>query len=106
MLGSYLTDEAPPRVLLRERVAELEAELDQARREAGELRDSNTSLRGAENETQAEIERLTRENMEYKAGERWPFLITGASILAAGMVMGLIAQWAMSKRSRSSRIRF
>ena len=31
-------------------------------------------------ETQAEIERLTRENMEYKAGERWPFLITGASI--------------------------
>ena len=106
VLGSYLTDEAPPRVLLRQRVTELEAELESAQREAQNLRDDNEALRSADGEATSEIERLTRENMEFRAGERWPFLITGASILSAGMVLGLIGQWALSKRSRSGRIRF
>ncbi len=106
VLGSYLTNEAPPRVLLAQRVSELETELASAQSEAEGLRGDNEGLRSADAETALEIERLTRENMEYKAGERWPFLITGASILAAGMVLGLIGQWAFSKRSRGGRIRF
>ncbi len=106
VLGSYLTNEAPPRVLLADRVSELEAELASARGEADSLRGDNETLRSADAEAALEIERLTRENMEYKAGERWPFLITGASILAAGMVLGLIGQWVFSKRSRGGRIRF
>ncbi len=106
VLGSYLTNEAPPRVLLAQRVGELETELEAARRESETLRADNETLRAAGGEASLEVERLTRENMEYEAGERWPFLITGASILAAGMLLGLIGQWAFSKRSRGGRIRF
>ena len=106
VLGSYLTNEAPPRVLLRLQVTELEGELKNVRREAETLRGDNESLRSTDAEASSEIDRLTLENLEYKAGERWPFLITGASILTAGMLLGLIGQMALSKRSRGGRIRF
>jgi SH3 domain protein len=106
VLGSYLTNETPPQVLLAQRVGELETELETARRESQTLRDDNETLRASDGKASLEIEQLTRENMEYKAGERWPFLITGASILSAGLLLGLIGQWAFSKRSRSGRIRF
>ena len=47
-----------------------------------------------------EIQTLTRENMELKAGARWPEWITGACILAAGMLMGAILQSISARRSR------
>ena len=39
--------------------------------------------------------------MELKAGARWPEWITGAAILASGMLVGSIVQTWASRRPRS-----
>jgi len=105
VLAAYLQSEPPRALVLEERLNGLQGELQSARSEAESLRSENASLVAAEEERQAEIQRLTRENLELRAGERWPFLIAGASILAAGVVVGMIVHWATSKRAQP-RIRF
>jgi len=64
-----------------------------------ELETTNQELGAADAEQRAKIETLTRENLELRAGARWPEWITGAGILCAGMVMGAILQ-SMNRRSR------
>ena len=47
-----------------------------------------------------ELETLTRDNMELRAGARWPEWITGACLLAVGMLMGAIVQSVNGRRAR------
>jgi hypothetical protein len=65
-----------------------------------ELETTNAELTSADTEQNATIESLTRENLELKAGARWPEWITGAGILCAGMLMGAIIQSMNGRRSR------
>ena len=52
-------------------------------------------------ETQSEeIDRLTRENLDLRAGARWPHWIAGASIFLAGSLIGIIVHWSTSRRTR------
>jgi SH3 domain protein len=71
---------------LTERVKQLEAE--------------NKTLEEADVEQKEELESLTRDNMELKAGARWPEWITGACLLAVGMLMGAIVQSMNGRRAR------
>jgi SH3 domain protein len=71
---------------LTERVKQLETENGQFKEEDAKQKE--------------ELEDLTRENMELKAGARWPEWITGACVLATGMLMGAIVQSANGRRAR------
>ena len=66
---------------LRSRAAELEAE-------AGRLQSANAALTSQGGEQRGELERLRRENLELRAGSRWPEMAAGAGIMAAGMILG------------------
>ena len=48
----------------------------------------------------SEIDRLTRENDKLRAGARWPYMIAGASILGAGMLLGAILHASSARRPR------
>jgi len=89
----YLQPDPPAGVALgrsQARVDELEAKLAELTGEAQTLRTSNASLSEADGGQKAEIERLTRENLELRAGARWPEWIAGACLLSAGMIVGAI----------------
>jgi SH3 domain protein len=79
---------------LRDRVEELS-------RKTTELTSENATLSSRDGDQQEQISRLTRENMELRAGARWPHWITGAGILAAGMLLGLIVRAAAGRRNRT-----
>ncbi len=68
---------------LRERAAALEEQLTKVRSQGEELARRET-------ERQQEIEQLTRENRQLKAGPRWPEWIAGASILTVGGIFGAL----------------
>ncbi len=104
----YLKPDAPPTIRLGQletEVARLREELAKSTSEAGELRSSSESLSAKDEEQRGEIERLSFENMKLRAGARWPEMIAGASILAAGMIIGAMLHRS-SSRKPSSRIRF
>jgi len=89
--GGYLNSEPPPTVQLeraQSRVATLEEELGTLKSETGKLRSDNEILTSQDGDQQSQIKQLTMENMELRAGARYPEWITGASIFAAGMVLG------------------
>ena len=68
------------------------------------LQQQNAEISKKDGEQQAEISHITRENMELKAGARWPEWIVGASVLAAGMLIGDVLH-RNSTRRPPSRIR-
>ena len=105
VLAAYLQSEPPRALMLEDRLQGLRGELEAARSEAQSLRDQNAALSATDEEREVEMQRRTRENLELRAGERWPFLIAGASILGAGVIVGMIVHWATTKRSQP-RIRF
>ncbi len=105
VLGAYLQSEPPRAFVLEERLKNLQSELETSRQEAESLRADNERLAATDQERNSEVQRLTRENLELRAGERWPFLIAGASILGVGVLVGIILHWATAKRSQP-RIRF
>lgn len=105
--AGYLSPEEPP----QRRLQRLEAETEKLRAKTSELETSNTGLASSnhalqERETSrnAELERLAAENRELKAGARWPYLITGATILTVGMIVGAILARLVGRR-QSRRIR-
>ena len=55
-----------------------------------QLEEENAKLSETGSEQKQELDSLTRDNMELEAGARWPHWITGASLLAVGMLMGAI----------------
>jgi len=89
--GGYLNAEPPPTVQLeraQSKLATLEQELTTLKSETGKLRSDNEILTSQDGDQQSQIKQLTMENMELRAGARYPEWITGASIFAAGMVLG------------------
>ena len=103
----YLRPQPPPTIRLGQaeaRVGQLEAELSTLRSQAETLRSQNDVLTGRDGEQQSQIKELTLENVELNAGARYPEWITGASIFAAGMVLGAMLHRGQSRR-QTSRIR-
>jgi len=78
----------------RDTVESLREEVATLRSERGRLETSEASERNRAQELEAE-------NLRLKAGARWPEWITGAAILAAGMLIGSIVQTWASRRPRS-----
>jgi SH3 domain protein len=89
------------------RLEKTQADTAQARSQFGNLSERVKQLEGENGkltETEAaqkeELETLTRDNMELRAGARWPEWITGACLLAVGMFMGAIVQSMNGRRAR------
>jgi uncharacterized protein YgiM (DUF1202 family) len=101
------TQAAPTQHLaqLEGELASLREQLAAATHERAELREQNAQVRASQSEREAAGRQLTEENRDLRAGERWPYLITGAAILGAGILVGALVNRASGRRS-SSRIRF
>jgi len=85
---------SPPAQIELER---LESDTEELRRQVAELSESTEELRAANEEIETndetqrhEIDRLTRENYQLRAGARWPEWITGAGIVLVGMALGAL----------------
>jgi SH3 domain protein len=103
----YLQAQPPAAVRVdrfQAQVAELQAKLEETDAEAARLREENSQIGGRDGEQRDEIERLTLENYELRAGARWPEWITGASILVVGMMVGALLHRNATRRP-STRIR-
>ena len=105
--SGYLQPEPPARITLA-RVeaenAELRARLDELESSEASLRTSNEEIGGRDAAQQAEITRLTRDNLELRAGARWPEWITGGGIVLVGMLLGAIVARSSGRR-RPQRIK-
>jgi len=103
----FLKAEPPPTLRLEQLEGlsqSLEKQLGTVQQEVEALRQKNDLLVAQDGDQQAKIKTLTMENMELRAGARWPEWITGASIFAAGMLLG--AMWHRgSTRRQTTRIR-
>jgi SH3 domain protein len=85
--------------------AEFRSQFDSLTQRRQELEESNATLSERDATQKQEIEQLSRENLELRAGARWPEWITGAGILTAGMLMGAILHSIAGRRARPPRIR-
>jgi len=97
----------PPAVVKLARIESETAELRTRTKQLGEdtekLRGENEQLATREAEQRTELERLTRDNLELRAGARWPEWIAGACILTVGMALGALLRG--SARRQTPRIR-
>ncbi len=104
----YLKPEPPPTIRLAQLevdVAQLTSRLETTSGEGEELRTANETLTQSDELQRAEIDRLIFENTKLRAGARYPELIAGASILAAGMILGAMLHRSSASRRPISRIR-
>jgi uncharacterized protein YgiM (DUF1202 family) len=99
---------SPPAQVELER---LERDTEELRRQVAELSETTTDLRATKDELESddeeqrlEVDRLTRENYELRAGARWPEWITGAGIVLVGIALGAILGRSASRR-RQPRVR-
>jgi uncharacterized protein YgiM (DUF1202 family) len=105
--GAHVNAVAPPMERVREletEAARVEAELAGLSAEREKLRASSGELETRDAERTAELDRLLRENARLSAGERWTEWLTGAGILACGMVGGALLRGFLAGR-RATRIR-
>ncbi len=105
--SSYLDSTPPPHervAMLEAQVADLQTQLDAAAHQASEAKARIEQLAVTDSEREAAMRRLSDENRDLKAGERWPYLVTGAGILGIGLAVGLLLRG--GTRRPSSRIRF
>jgi len=102
----YLKSE-PPAVVKLARIetetAELRSRSGLLNEEATKLRSDNAQIAARESEQRSELERLTRDNMELRAGARWPEWIAGACIFGVGMGLGSVLRG--NARRQAPRIR-
>lgn len=97
----FLQEEPPARIRLERfeaDTAEQRARLEQLNSEVTELRAVREELGTTTQEQKAELDRLTRENLELRAGARWPEWIAGASILFVGAIFGIIIHRSTGRR--------
>ncbi len=80
---------------------ELRETVESLRERLGSVTSERSDLESSESEARTRAAELEAENMELKAGARWPEWITGAGILASGMLVGSILQTWASRRPRS-----
>jgi SH3 domain protein len=80
---------------------ELRGTVENLREEVSTLRGERGRLETSEASERDRAQELEAENLRLKAGARWPEWITGAGILAAGMLIGAIVQTWTSRRPRS-----
>jgi uncharacterized protein YgiM (DUF1202 family) len=99
---------SPPAQVELER---LKRNTEELRRQVAELSEKTTDLRATKEELESEddvqrleIDQLTRENFELRAGARWPEWITGAGIVLVGMALGALLG-RNSGRRRQPRVR-
>jgi uncharacterized protein YgiM (DUF1202 family) len=105
--AGYLDTEPPPTLRLEQletETASLRTQLEELRAEAASLRESNATLASNDSGQREQIESLKIENYELRAGSRYQEWITGALILAGGMIVGAVLH-RNSTRRPSSRIR-
>jgi SH3 domain protein len=99
----YLQPTPPAAVRLAQsesQTTEFREQLESLTKRAAELEQENEKLAGRDGEQRQKITTLTRENLELRAGARWPEWITGAAILGSGMLMGMIVRSLSGRRSR------
>jgi uncharacterized protein YgiM (DUF1202 family) len=91
--AGFLQVSPPARVELER----LGREAEELRRQVTALSEKATDLRATKDELESddeerriEVDRLTRENYELRAGARWPEWITGAGIVLVGMALGAL----------------
>lgn len=104
--SGYLQAEPPARVQLERHMSEnkdLRRNHGELTGEVEELRTANTELTARFAELDERAKRLERENIELRAGARWPEWIAGASILLVGGILGMIVH--ASNRRQTRRIR-
>ena len=97
----YLQAETPARIRLERHEAEaadLRTRFEKLSAEVADLRTSNQQLSEQESKQRAELDLLTRENLELSAGARGPEWITGASILFVGAILGIIVHRSAARR--------
>jgi len=105
--AGFLQSDPPARVGLsraQSEARELRSRVEGLEKTSAKLRTENEEIAARDEEQREEITRLTRENLELRAGARWPEWITGAGIVAAGMALGAIIQRSSGRR-RAPRIR-
>jgi uncharacterized protein YgiM (DUF1202 family) len=91
--AGFLQVSPPARVELER----LGREAEELRRQVTALSEKATDLSATKDELESdeegrriEIDRLTRENYELRAGARWPEWITGAGVVLVGMALGAL----------------
>jgi len=102
MPEGFLQDEAPAMILLerhRAETADMRENFEQLSSEVTKLRTENQELASLQSEQGGEVERLRRDNLGLRAGARWPHWIAGASILFAGVLLGIVVHWSSSRRA-------
>ncbi len=103
----FLQSNPPARVALSELkgdAEELRDQIETLSKETAELRGANDELTSNDSSQRVEIDRLTRENYELRAGARWPEWITGGIIVLVGMALGALLGRSAGRR-RQQRIR-
>jgi SH3 domain protein len=106
--AGYLEDEPPPTLRLQQvetEAASLRQQLEALRAETSGLRESNATLTANDSGQRQEIEALKIENFELRAGSRYQEWITGALIVASGMIVGALMHRRSATRRSAGRIR-
>ena len=105
--AGFLQASPPARIQLER----LERNAEELRRQVAELSETTADLRATNDEIEIndetqrhEIDQLTRDNFELRAGARWPEWITGAGIVLVGMALGALLG-RNSGRRRQPRVR-
>jgi SH3 domain protein len=91
--AGFLQVSPPARVELERlgrEAEELRRQVTALSEKATDLRATKDELESGEEERRIEIDRLTRENYELRAGARWPEWITGAGVVLVGMALGAL----------------
>lgn len=99
----FLQPEPPAGMLLEKtqaETAEFRNQFGALSERVKELEARNAELSSSDTAQKSEIETLSRENLELRAGARWPEWITGAGILSAGMVLGAMLHSISGRRQR------
>jgi SH3 domain protein len=106
--AGYLENQPPPALrlqLVETEAASLRTQLEELRAETSGLRESNATLTANDSGQRQEIEALKLENYELRAGTRYQEWITGALIVAGGMIVGALLHRRSATRRSAGRIR-
>ncbi len=105
--SGFLQDEPPAVVRLQQiesEAAQLRKQVEELAAEAERLRGDHAQSATRDAEKAREIERLSEENATLHSDVIWPVLITGASILFTGGILGAWVRGAGSRRG-ATRVR-